>query len=208
MNFKLKATLAEPDRGPYGETYPEGTKRRAFFVENEDGSTKVDLFIYFTPDGKKFFSFITPNMSDTFFAYSADEMETLEEIAKKGKPFYTVPKGMSVADFIREQYKESLYKTEIIEGLVERYKDIVPTEDGRIPMIDVFGHEDVFSFQNFVPQQTDDPRYQNGKEHACATVFNWYDWNIDHEVGCKRDQAFLGRRRSRNQLRHGMGRAA
>jgi len=106
--------------------------------------------------------------------------ETLEEIARKGKPYYTVPKGMSVADFIRDQYKNSLCKKEVIEGLVDRYKDIVPTEDGHIPMIDIFGHEDVFSFENFVPQQKDDPRYQNGKEHNCSTVFNWYDWNCDN----------------------------
>ena len=106
--------------------------------------------------------------------------ETLEEIAKKGKPYYTVPNGMSVADFIRDQFKDSLYKKEVVEGLIDRYKDIVPTEDGHIPMIDIFGVEDVFSFNNFVPQQKDDPRYQNGKEHACATAFNWYSWNCDN----------------------------
>ena len=77
MKLIMKSTLAKPDRGPYGETYPEGTKSRAFFVENEDGSTKVDMFIYFTPDGKKFFSFITPNMSDTFLAYSAAEVNLI-----------------------------------------------------------------------------------------------------------------------------------
>lgn len=77
MKLVMKATLAEPDRGPYGDTYPEGTKRRAFFVENGDGSAKVDIFIYFTPDGKRFFSFITPNLSDTFFAYSADELNLI-----------------------------------------------------------------------------------------------------------------------------------
>lgn len=77
MKLVMKATLAEPDRGPYGDTYPEGTKRRAFFVENEDGSTKVDVFVYFTPDGNRFFSFITPNLSDTFFAYSADELNLI-----------------------------------------------------------------------------------------------------------------------------------
>lgn len=77
MKLVMKATLAEPDRGPYGDTYPEGTKRRAFFVENEDGSTKVDVFIYFTPDGNRFLSFITPNLSDTFFAYSASEVNLI-----------------------------------------------------------------------------------------------------------------------------------
>lgn len=112
--------------------------------------------------------------------------ETLEEIAKKGKPYYMVPQGMSIADFIRNKFKDSLYKEEVIDGLIDCYKDIVPTEDGRIPRIDVFGKEDVFSFNSFVPQQKDDPRYQNGKEHSCATVFNWYDWNYDH-WGCKWD---------------------
>lgn len=77
MIFKLKATLAEPDRGPYGETFPEGTKRRAFFVESGDGSTKVDVFVYFTPDGNRFFSFITPNLSDMFLSYSASEVQLI-----------------------------------------------------------------------------------------------------------------------------------
>lgn len=79
MQIKLvmKATLAKPDRGPYGDTYPEGTKSRAFFVENGDGSAKLDVFIYFTPDGNKFFSFIAPKMSDTFLAYSADEVNLM-----------------------------------------------------------------------------------------------------------------------------------
>lgn len=77
MKLVMKSTLAEPDRGPYGETYPEGTKRRAFFVEDGNGSAKVDVFIYFTPDGMKFFSFITPNMSDTLLAYSADEVNLI-----------------------------------------------------------------------------------------------------------------------------------
>lgn len=112
--------------------------------------------------------------------------ETLEEIAKKGKPYYTVPQGMSVADFIRDHFKDSLYKEEVIERIVDRYKDIVPTDDGRIPVIDVFGNEAVFSFKNFVPQQKDDPRNQNGKAAHCATTFNWYDWNYDH-WGCKWD---------------------
>ena len=77
MKLIMKSTLAEPDRGPYGETYPEGTKRRAFFVENEDGSTKVDVIVYFTPDGKRFFSFITPNLSDNFLSYSASEVQLI-----------------------------------------------------------------------------------------------------------------------------------
>lgn len=105
MNFKLKATLAEPDRGPYGETYPEGTKRRAFFVENEDGSTKVDVFVYFTTDGNRFFSFITPNMSDTFFAYSADEVNLirafLDWLAKHKDEIYPTdehPTGLPLDD--------------------------------------------------------------------------------------------------------------
>jgi hypothetical protein len=77
MQFEMKTPLARADRGPYGETYPEGTLCRAFFVESRDGSTKVDVFIYFTPDGKKFFSFITPNMSDTFLAYTAEEVNLM-----------------------------------------------------------------------------------------------------------------------------------
>ena len=105
---------------------------------------------------------------------------TLNEIVAKGKPYYVVPKGMSVEGFIRDQYKDSIYRKEVVEGLIDRYKNIKPDEKGHIPMIDIFGHEDVFTFQNFVPQRTDDPRYQNGKEHNCATVFNWYDWNCDN----------------------------
>jgi hypothetical protein len=75
--FTMKSPLAKSDRGPYGETYPEGTKCRAFFVESGDGSTKVDVFVYFTPDGNRFFSLITPNLSDTFFAYSAAELNLI-----------------------------------------------------------------------------------------------------------------------------------
>ena len=77
MNFKLKATLAEPDRGPYGETFPEGTKSRFFYLECEETSTKVDVIVYFTPDGKRFFSFITPNLSDRFLSYSASEVQLI-----------------------------------------------------------------------------------------------------------------------------------
>jgi hypothetical protein len=101
----MKSTLAQPDRGPFGDTYPEGTKSRAFFVENEDGSTKVDVFIYFTPDGKKFFSFITPKMSDTFFAYSADEVNLirafLDWLAKHKDEIYPTdehPTGLPLDD--------------------------------------------------------------------------------------------------------------
>ena len=105
MKMIMKATLAKPDRGPYGDTYPEGTKSRALFVESGDGSTKVDVFIYFTPDGNKFFSFITPKLSDTFFAYSADELNLmrafLDWLAGHTKEIYPTdehPTGLPLDD--------------------------------------------------------------------------------------------------------------
>ena len=73
----MKATLAEPDRGPYGETFPEGTKSRFFYLECAETSARADIIVYFTPEGKRFFSFITPNLSDNFLSYNADEVQLI-----------------------------------------------------------------------------------------------------------------------------------
>jgi hypothetical protein len=104
----------------------------------------------------------------------------LSEIAERGKPFYTVKKGMSIPEFLRDLLKDSYHAESYVNQLIDQYKDVVPTEDGHIPVIDIYGNHAVFTFENFVPQQTDDPRYQNGKEAHCTTKFNWYDWNIDN----------------------------
>ena len=121
----MKSTLAKPDRGPYGDTYPEGTLCRAFFVESRDGSTKVDVFIYFTPDGKKFFSFITPNMSDTFLAYTAEEVNLmrafLDWLASHTAELYPTdehPTGLPLDDIedceaVTETTKQGEYHAEL-----------------------------------------------------------------------------------------------
>lgn len=45
--------------------------------------------------------------------------------------------------------------------------------------------ESVLSFDSLVPQDVNDPAYQNAKEAHAESLepnpnFNWYDWNIDH----------------------------
>lgn len=108
------------------------------------------------------------------------EKATLEEIAKKGKPTYTVPANMTVAEFIRHECENDNLTEHCTNMLIQRYEGVEPDAERKIPMIDIYGHTDAFSFNLFVPQDKNDPDYQNGKEHACSTVFNWYDWNIDH----------------------------
>ena len=108
------------------------------------------------------------------------EKATLEAIHQKCQPFHVVPEGMSVADFIRQEYREECYSEDALNNIVHRYDDIVPDKDRKIPIIYYNGHPYEFSFNCFVPQDKHDPAYQNGKQHGCSTQFNWYDWNRHH----------------------------
>ena len=108
------------------------------------------------------------------------EKATLEEIAKKGKPTYIVPANMTVAEFIRHECEKDNLTEHCTNMLIQRYEGVEPDAERKIPVIDIYGHSDAFSFDLFVPQDKHDPDYQNGREAHCATQFNWYDWNIDH----------------------------
>ncbi|WP_405325530.1 hypothetical protein [Fibrobacter sp.] len=108
------------------------------------------------------------------------EKATLEEIAKKGKPVYIVPANMTVAEFIRHECEKDNLTEHCTNLLIQRYEGVEPDAERKIPVFDIYGNTDAFSFNLFVPQDKTDPNYHNGLEAHCGTEFNWFDWNIDH----------------------------
>jgi hypothetical protein len=113
---------------------------------------------------------------------------TLEAIKERGKSWLRVPKNKPIAEVLREINK--FYSEDYIQKQIKEFEGATTREDGDDILYRTSEMDD-FSFENFVPADVNDPKYQNAKDAACQgdyrnPNFNWYDWNIDN-WGCKWD---------------------
>ena len=76
IHLTITSDLVEDVQGVYDEL-PVRTKRRMFRVRNEADNVTVVATVFFFPDGTRRFRYITENLGETLFAYSAEEVNTI-----------------------------------------------------------------------------------------------------------------------------------
>ena len=113
---------------------------------------------------------------------------TLEAIKERGKSWLRVPKNKPIEEVLREINKYC--SEDYIQKQIKEFEGATTREDGDDILYRTSKMDD-FSFENFVPADVNDPKYQNAKDACCQgdyrnPNFNWYDWNIDN-WGCKWD---------------------